>query len=441
MIAVSLPSLGKSTMPSRIGWVVQPGHSSSLLWVSALMVATGWGLMAPRRLAYRMCLPAWNRFIHEDSTRSRGPVTFSLLLGAVSGAGSSVWLLLSGVCLACAAAVAALPILAKMTGHLWTALHDGFIWSQLFTPGLSFLADLLVVTIPLAFLGIALSCIFRLQSRLAGAKTSAVGAALLGIGLGTLMPPGSPNVATLAATLPILLVAVLGAMAHAPQAQLDSAEVRPDPIPLPTESDQRPVLLRASAGGAAMIAACFLTGSASADVISGRPFPVPVALAFIAIGLGWSTALWVLRKAVPPIMLLGRAFPVTGVLFAALSAVRGGFESLVGPFASIIATMAVFALGFALACGYEALFHRVVGGEAATLGRAILRGAIVGPFLMPVFSRWPGRTIITLFLAAALVSLGGIHLLIEARPAPFGYRARIQQLLTAIRTRFLQSSP
>ncbi len=408
---------------------------------AAALVALALGLIMPHRFAVWICAPAWRRFVSRGQPSA---ISMAMLSPALLPR-SLLWLILAVLCLLGGLAVVLLPQQIWFARLLHTVIDDHFVLSRPILPLQHFSFGLVACIIPLGLLGMAHSCNLRLGGDEPPWKTRSMSWALVGVGGGLLFVspsaarPASTYVPAMLAALPILFVSILSGALSSPGPGELEGEAEPCFSRLPTESDEHPVVIRACTTVVGIAAACLVTLVALRDGDGGYAHWT-TASGIAGLGLGWFAAQRTWIKGVASIKVLGPATAFAGVLTGSMAFVLGGparAHSLV-ELTVILATLSV--VGFALGCGFEVLLHRVAGFGSGTLGWALLRGAVVGPFLLPLLVQSVGWRMLCLLVSFSLLAVAGVVVAQEPSLISLGVRARFQYLRGSLRARFLQSS-
>ena len=400
----------------HFGNVFQAGGPSQGAVVAGALAAVGLGLRVPQRFAIWLCALAWQRFVRRGKTSSVSGV----LIRPAPADRPLYWVVLSVITVVAGVLTALMPWNVRLAHRAYLWLHAHFVWSDVILVVLHGVLAFLVVLVPLAMLGLAVSCSHHLSCRHSRWEPRATAWLLVGAGGGTLIATwiqaswGGGGLTLLSAALPALLVSLIAVALSATDGA--SAEVEPESMPLPMSSDKYPTLLRAGV---------VLLGAAAVGVITiwvrgyaQDPGTIGTGLAgmLLAVGGGALAGAPSEDAGVRSIGGFGAACGVAGLLLAgaALVIANGIVSSPAG--VGLVACTSLAAIGFAAAYGTETLLHRVASRSSAgasILARTLIFGALAGPLAAPVWGGWIRQSSLLLLVALALLVLAGTLLLHE----------------------------
>jgi len=412
--------------------------------VGAALFALAVGVRVPHRLAVSVCTAAWRKFIRKGAT--------SDLTGALihhdAPDRALYWLVLAVIALFAGVVIALLPInvLTVSAFYQWMKAH--FLWSK--TP----LALLQTVTVfaaglmPLAGLGLSISCAHHLCCRFAQWEVDTTAWVLLGAAVGALLSTRAVGsiMATdpflIAASLPALLVAIAAAFLGASGDQALFKPIELPPAPLPLWSDRWPTLLRASivavGGGSACAAYVWIDPLAWN---SGLRWMAPAFL-LMALAVGLLGGARMNRPGRRTIGGFGMACNVAGVVVAIGAVARSSSASRAGDALFLLAFAALVGIGFATTYGRQTLLIRVASRSSAgavELGRLLVCAGLTLLVGAPLAVHFLGSTATLTMLAVSLVALGGTLVIHDPVGSPRARRIRLVALFLSMGTILLLS--
>jgi len=412
--------------------------------VGAAMLALAVGVRVPHRFAVSVCTAAWRRFVNWG--------TASQLSGALIRPGAPdralYWLVLAVIALIAGVSSALLPLGLSATAAAYGGMHARFLWSATPLAVLQILTAFIAGLIPLAALGLSISCTHHLCCRLAQWDAGASAWVLAGSAVGMLLANQvtvsavAADLSLVAASLPALVVSIgaafLGSSGGAPVA----GPVESAPTALPLWSDRWPTLLRASivavGGGSACVV--FVWGvHPEAEVHRFGAHSATWLIAALAIGLlvGARTP----RPAARSIGGFGAACNAAG-LMVALGAPAFPSSRAMSAAALLLACGGSAAIGFAVAYGRQTLLMRVASRSSAgavELGRLLVCAAFTWLVGAPLAVRLFGPTAALMMLALSLVALGGTLIIHEPVGPPRTRRVRLWGLSLSLATMIVLS--
>ncbi len=412
--------------------------------VGAAMFALAVGVRVPHRLAVSVCTAAWKRFVRKGRASELG--------GALIHHGTPdralYWLVLSVIALLAGVAIAFLPLSVSTASAFYEWMSAHFVWSRAPLALLQTCTALAAGAIPLAVLGLSISCAHHLCCRFAQWEADATAWTLLGAAVGALLAAQAIGTMMsmapflISASLPVLLVSIAAAFLGASGDQSNLRPVEPPPAALPLWSDRWPTLLRASivaVGGGSACAAYVWTDSLAHD--TDHRGMVQASLLFaLAIGLlGGARMNHPGRRTIGG---FGAACNVAGVVVAigavACSSSSGRTDATV----YLLACAALLGIGFATAYGRQTLLIRVASRSSAgavELGRLLVSAGLTllvgAPLAVYIF----GSTATLMMLAVSLVALGGTLVIHDPFGSPQTRRIRLVALFISMGTMLLLS--
>ncbi len=400
--------------------------------IGAVLLALATGVRLPHRFAVWVCALAWQRFVR----RGRPSGLTRALLGTFDVDRPLYWIVLSVVSLTSGILVALWPFSLNLaeTFYRWTHLH--FVWS---VGPLALLQAMLVFAtglIPLALLGLTMSCVHHLSCPFGRWDTRATAWLLIGSAGGALATTWMSsngtriNLATMVAAVPVLLVAVLAAGASSPRAKADTSTA-PDPSPqLPIWPDRWPRLLRVSIVAVGGCGACFLAIWVGELMTTNAPIPVALATMLLALGLGVLAGCRPRRSGPQSIGSFGLSCASAGLMLAIAGiALRRSAAPMQHQWTTL-AGVGTFALGYAIGAGRQTLLNRVASRSSTgtvMFARLLVCAALASSVAAPVMKRSLGIAATFTTMALFLLVLGGTLIVHEST-----YSARSRWIRLAV---------
>lgn len=434
VIAALTVRLQQAFAPDRCPW---PIAFSPSLGVGISLLTLAIGVRVPQGVAMWICSIAWRRFV-----RAGRPSNIS---GVVISPGSPdrplYWVTFAVIALAAGIGTALLPTLARLTSVFYAWLQTHFVWSTIPLVGLTALLVFLTGLIPLAILGLAVSCAHHLCCRFGHWDTLATAWLLVGAAPGTVLALflcdslAAADAMLVAAALPALIVAIIAAMLGSSGGERKQADFDRDAASLPLCRDRWPSLLRASivAVGGGSACGVMVWAELSGHEAGGGPALMGAMLLALGIGvlLGCSARLTTIRS----IGGFGGACAAAGVLVAlgTLAVPQDGAPLSVS--ANILACVGVAAIGFATSYGRQTLLARVASRSSAgakILARLLACGAFTILIGAPVAIHVFGRPAALMMLALSMVALGGTLIIHEPGYSPQRRRARLVGVFASV---------
>jgi len=432
--AIALVTIGLA-LRLRQSFVPQP--PSAATGVVAALFALAFGVRAPQRLTYRYAIAAWRRFAQGAAAR----FDLAPLVGHGPVDGQLCWMVLAVVALAAGIATALMPPTVSLFSHFYAWLHTHFLWSAAPFAVLQLAFALAACLIPCAAMGLAVALLHVLycpdaEWDIRASAYVAIGASAgcfaIALAESAALPPDS---ILLAASLPLLLTALIAsAMASKRASPSSNGQTSQESMP-PVSIDSWPVLLRAGVvaiGGAAAFAMTVWSQlQAAAD--AGAFFIVAASLASLAIGIIVERAAG--RGAARNVGGFGVAYAIAGITIAlgALTLLYG--RPISTPLAVLLVGCAVAAAGYCLSYGREALMARVAlrsAVSALTLARLMFCAGATIWFAAPPANGVLSGPATLIILAVALVALGGVLILHEPNYDPASRRIRLVAVFASI---------
>jgi hypothetical protein len=417
------------------------GSASSV--VGAAMFALAVGVRVPHRFAVSICTAAWRRFV------SRG--TTSQLSGALILPGAAdraiYWLVLAVIALIAGVSIALLPLSVSVTNAEYEWMIGHFLWSPAPLVVLQTLTVFTAGLVPLAALGLSISCAHHLCCRFAQWNADATAWVLVGAAVGTLLAhrgtgsvmPADPLL--VAASLPALLVSIAAAFLGSSRGKSLAGPVEPPPAALPLWSDRWPTLLRASiicVGGASACAMFVWINHPAQN--SGYVGILPASL-LLATAIGLLGGVRANRPGLQSIGGFGAAVNIAGVVIAlGVLALPSSNSTSVAVF--VFACGGLAAIGFATAYGRQTLLIRVASRSSAgavELGRLLVCAGLTVLVAAPLAVRLFGPTAALMMLALSFVALGGTLVIHEPLDSRRTRRVRVCGLFLSMATMLLLS--
>lgn len=412
--------------------------------VGAALFALAVGVRVPHRFAVSVCTAAWRRFVRKGKT--------SELAGALihhdAPDRTLYWLVLAVIALVAGVAIALLPLSVSTVSAFYEWMIAHFLWSKAPLALLQTLTAFAAGVIPLAVLGLSISCVHHLCCRFAQWEVDAAAWVLFGAAVGALLAMraiGSMIAADpllIAASLPSLLVSIAAAFLGSSGDQSILRPVEPPPAPLPLWSDRWPTLLRASivavGGGSACAAYVWIDHLAQNSDHRGM---VPASL-LIALAIGLLGGARMNRPGRRTIGGFGAACNVAGVVVAIGAVACSSSSGRAGATVYILACAALVGIGFATAYGRQTLLMRVASRSSAgaiELGRLLVCAGLTVLIGAPLAVHFFGPTATLIMFAVSLVALGGTLVIHDPVGSPQTRRIRLAALFVSMGTMLLLS--
>ena len=394
------------------------GRTVSGSIVGAALLALAVGIRVPQRLSLWVCLQVWRRIIRRGQTSDLSEV----LLGRADADRPLYWLVLAVISLAAGGTTALLPIFVRWAGliHAWMQVH--FVWSlgplAVWQAGLAFTMGL----IPLAALGLTVSCVHHLSCPYGRWDTRATGWLLIGAAGGVWIAQrlsqatGRGAVILAAAALPVLIVSLISAASKSAR-RSDRGETFSDhALPLPTWSDRWPRLLRAGivavgAGGACTLAV-WIEHLAGLEMSAGVIVPILLLTTGAGVWAGCRSELMRL----PSIGTFGVMCTLSGLTTGIGCTGLAEATSRSGTAGLTAASISMVVIGCTAACGRRALLNRVASRStegAMVVSRMVSYAAVIFWIGVPVAQRLIGKLATLATAAVFLVALGGMLIIHE----------------------------
>jgi len=382
--------------------------------LAGAFLALAVGVRVPQRVTMWVCARAWERLV----ARNRPTSVPDILIARGPADRPLYWIVLSVIALVAGVATALLPIGFTVMSGLYAWLHRHFVWSAVPLDMLHVLLAFLVGLVPLAVLGLALSCAHHMSCRYGRWDIRATGWYLLGAGAGAYLFGAlamiglTPKVLLVASSLPALTVAVLSAgLISKRQA---SRAASPDQAPpLPLSSDRWPTVLRASivaVGGGAAVATVMshrMMAAARAVTLPHGDTINPLALAAIGVGV-----LLGCRPKPAGTRTIG-GFGISCVLCGAVVVVVSLallHPLMLGAFGTMLADCFLLGIfGFTTAYGRQMLLARVASRSSEgskMMARLLLCVAVTVGVAIPFVTILVGDSNTLVVLATSLLALG-----------------------------------
>lgn len=418
---------------------------SGVTIVSTSLLALAVGIRVPQRIAIWVGRFA-RRHVVRDGSEQPAP-------DAVVRPGAPerklYWTAFSFVSLAAGVSVALLPVWVLAVLRVDACMHAHFVWSHVplatLNLGVSFLAGF----IPLALLGLALSCTHHLCCPHGQWDTRATAWALVGAGVGIglvdrwTVSTGKMPPMLIAAAIPPLLLAIGAAWLGSNGDSCAPPAVDTATDPLPTSSDRWPTLLRASiiaVGGGSVCAMTVAADWLSGGDATGFRVLSPLVLATgIGIALGARS-----RQAIPhTIGAFGMCCAFAGVAVGFMTYALAVGSAVRLWLAIPLAMCGTAAIGYATSYGRTVLLSRVARRSSAgarTLTYQLICAAATVMFAVPLavyFFREPATLML---LSMSLIALGGLLVIYEPSYAPRVRRARLKAVYGSLAAMILLAS-
>ncbi|UCE62263.1 MAG: hypothetical protein JSU63_11225 [Phycisphaerales bacterium] len=392
-------------------------HCSDIVVGSALL-ALAIGVRAPRRLAVWACASAWRRFVK----RGQPSALSDTLLRPGSSDRSLYWLALSIIALVSGVITALWPINAKfaMATYVWMNAH--FIWSPIPLLVLQTATIVLAGFVPLAAMGLSVSCVHHVACRFGQWDSRALPWLLVGSAGGVLIAAqivrltSQVNLVLVAAALPVLLVSLVCAVSG-PVRRADSSDgPGARSMSLPTWRDRWPTLLRLSivvVGCSGVFALALLVRYAGrSTALDG--YPVVLATLLGAMGVGGLLGSRLRHSGLRSIGGFGVACAVAGAVTLLSAFAHSRMDAPPPLFGLLAGCVTVGTLMMASAYGHQVLLHRVANRSSAgatILGRLFLGSLLTICLVVPVLTRLTtmsrllaALSIVLLTLSAAMIA-------------------------------------
>jgi len=412
--------------------------------VGAVLFALAVGVRVPHRFAVSVCTAAWRRFVRKGTT--------SELAGVLIHHGAAdralYWLVLAVIALAAGVAIAFLPPSVSTVSALYGWMNAHFLWSKVPLILLQAFTAFAAGVIPLAALGLSISCVHHLCCRYAQWEVDATAWILMGVAFGVLLATraiGSMIAADpflIAASLPALLVSIAAAFLGASGDQSILRPVEPPPAALPLWSDRWPTLLRASivavGGGSACAAYVWIDHLAQNSDHRGM---LPASL-LITLAIGLFGGARMNRPGPRTIGGFGAACNVAGVVVAIGAVACSSSSGRAGATVFLLACAGMVGIGFATAYGRQTLLIRVASRSSAgavELGRLLVCAGLTLLVGAPLAVHFFGATAALIMLAVSLVALGGTLVIHDPVGSPQTRRIRLATLFISMGTMLLLS--
>jgi hypothetical protein len=408
--------------------------------IAVTLLVLAWGARLPRRFALWISARAWRRFAMR-----KHPET-GVLLHVNDVDPAFRWIVLSAIALMAGVLIATLPLIISAVSVSYGWMSTRFLWSAV--P----LAILDVGTLgamsgpALLPLGLAVCCAHRISRVDARWDPRVTGSLLLGAGIGVFVVSaisrsGSrPDLLLVAAALPALATALLGALRSSSAAHAANLGTNPESVALPEWCDRWPGLLRATIvalGGGAAAAMYAFAGQAPGGLgTSGAA----VAWLLAALGGGVVLGCYVRHDSVRSIGGLGVACAVAGLVLIASSVGGGASRSGQNELRLIPSCASMLSLGLAFAYGWKVLMNRLSGmalAGAALFSRVTVCAALSVWIGFPLARAWLGTSATLLMIALSFLALGGALIIHEPKYSPRTRRARLGTIFASIATMIL----
>ena len=410
--------------------------------VSAAMFALAVGVRVPHRFAVSVCAAAWRRFVRKGTTSELA----GALIHHAAPDRALYWLVLAVIALAAGVAIAFLPFSVSTVSTFYQWMNEHFLWSSVPLALLQTFTAFAAGVIPLAVLGLSISCAHHLCCRFAQWEADATAWVLLGAAGGTILAAQAIGVKTsadpflIAAALPVLLVSIAAAFLGTSGEQSILRSVDPPPAALPLWSDRWPTLLRASivavGGGSACAAYVWIdppTQNSSSVILSAaKNLPASLLIAFAVGLLGGARMNHPNRRTIGG---FGAACNVAGVMVAIGAVARSLSSGSTDVAVFILAIAALVGIGFATAYGRQTLLIRVASRSSAgavELGRLLVCAGMTLLVGAPLAVHFFGPTATLIMLAVSLVALGGTLVIHDPVGSPQTRRIRLASLFVSM---------
>jgi len=351
--------------------------------VVGALLAIAIGIRVPHQFATWVCTRAWSKFV----LRGQPGALPDVLMSPAHGDAGLHWVTISVISLLTGLATALLTfgVPAAAAGVEW--VRDRFLCSPLSLMALHALAVFMAGIIPLAGLGLLISCAHHVSCRFGQWESRATAWLWIGASVGLVLSGevaplmGRGDLILPAASIPILIVALICAGSVPARSLRISAERDAGQPPLPMWSDRRPTLLRAAIVLAGVCAVCMLAVlSSRLGHVYGLPAEAVLPAMFAAMGVGVLAGSRARQSGLRTIGGFGAACAAAGVIAAIATIGAEYWAATVPALTVLLACASVSGLGFAMAYGQQILLHRVASRSAAgvtVLWRLVMGGAVV----------------------------------------------------------------
>ena len=436
LIGVSI-TLITAGLAVRLHHSLAPQPPAADTMVAAVLFALAVGVRAPQRWTYRYAVAAWRRFAQN----ARPLLNLSPLMDPSPVDRPLCWTLLAIMALVGGVAAALTPAIVSVLARLYWWLHGHFVWSAAPLAVVHLLVAFVACLVPCAAMGLSIAALHALwrprkQWDLRAAAYVLFGAASACV---ILAPTESANLRAdpilLAASLPLLIVALIAAATGSSEGSKAPAESSlPGPAP-PVSVDCWPALLRASIVGVGGGSVCaMIVWSRQQLAVGANGFMLTAAsLAALAIGVMVEHA--ARRNTVRSIGGFGVACAVAGiaVAFGALTLLRE--SSISTPPEMFLAAPAIAAIGYCVSYGREVLMARVARRSAVSalmLARLLICAGATVWLTAPPAIRLLGDPAALILLAISFLALGGILIIHEPNYVPVARRIRLAAVFSSI---------
>lgn len=386
--------------------------------LAAALLAVAVGVRVPQRLTTYVCAVAWHRFVRRGTPSAIS----SVLINRGEADRPLYWTVLSVVALVVGISVALLPLMMGLAATTYEWLMSHFVWPEAFRPLIQVAVASAIAVVPLALVGLAVSCAHHLSCRYGRWNTVATGWLLIGTSLGVVAYHGMASRAVpsdlslMASSLPAFLVSILSASVIATRSAKTETDVRHEREWLPVWSDRRPTLLRAGivvVGGGSACAAVSLIALLERTTVGPT---TALATILSALGVGMFCGSTVLGSSRRSIGSFGGACVCTSLILVVAVTVWGRVGGAMrSGSVLVIAYVALAAIGYATAAGRQALMNSVASRSSEgskMMGRLLVCAAatILGTSFV---LRWVDAMDVLLILAMVLVLLGVTLMMLE----------------------------
>jgi hypothetical protein len=432
-------------LATRFDEVLSASGNACGIVLFAAFVALAIGLRVPQRFAMWLCAIAWQRFLAKGSAGQ-----LSTLAISPGGADRPLyWVALSVIALLSGIATALMPLNVRVvfSVHAWMQAH--FLWSVGPLTVLNLTTVFAAVLIPLALLGLAVSCTHHLACRYGQWDPRATAWLLIGAAGGVYLAgqvtkfTGKADLVLLASGIPVLLVALLSAGFTRTKGTKSEGDRGADSSSLPLWEDLWPTFLRAT------IAATAVAGVCAVWVWNGhfedRALPAEKFIAFLLLssGIGVWAGSRSKRVGFRSIGGFGVSCATAGVISSGASIWVGGGLSVNVAGVLGLACISLAAIAFAFAYGHQTLLNRVAGRSsvgATIFWRVLVGGGLTVWFVAPISVHLLGEVGTLAMLGLALLAVGGVLIILEPEYSPRTRRARLWAIFSAIGTAILLSA-
>ncbi len=413
-------------------------HQDMFIAITLLVLACGARL--PRGFALWISAKAWRRFAtrkHPDN---------GVLLHVSDSDPAFRWIVLSAIALLAGVLIAALPVIISVVSASYGWMSMRFLWSAVPLSILDACTLGAMCGPALLPLGLAMCCAHRISRVDARWDPRVTGSLLLGVGVGVFVVSAicrsgrRPDLLLVAAALPALATALLGALRSSSAAHVADSGANPESVALPEWCDRWPGLLRATIVALAVGGAAAMYAFAG-QMLGGSGTPsVAVAWLLAALGGGVVAGCYVRSNSVRSIGGLGVACAVAGLILIASSVGGNASQSGQTELRLIPACASMLSLGIAIAYGWKVLMNRVSGmalAGAALFSRVMVCAAISVWIGFPLVRAWLGTSATLLMIALSFLALGGALIIHEPKYSPRTRRARLGTIFASIATMIL----